>query len=231
MIDEAKLFAWLDGELGPDEAAEVETRVAADARLSALAAQHRQMQTRLSAAFDSVANLPVPHALRRAVTGEGEVVRLRNTRGRGAWGVPQWAAMAATLAVGIFAGNLMTPRATGPVAADGGKLYAAAALDHALDTQLASAPAGGAVRVGLTFRDRAGTICRSFTEQSDSGVACLDGNRWQVRGLFASTKPQQSDYRMAAGPDPRLMALVDSMIAGEPLDAAQERAARDRGWK
>ena len=232
MIDEEKVFAWLDGELGPEEASAVEAQVAVDEHLGALAAGHRRLQLRLAAAFDTVADLPIPEALRRAASREGEVVPLpTRTRTKGAWGVPQWAAMAATVAVGIFAGNMMAPRPTGPVTADGGKLYAAAALDRALDTQLASVPVGGPARVGLTFRDRGGAICRSFTERSDSGVACVDGDRWQIRGLFASGKQQQSDYRMAGGGDPNLMALVDSMIAGDPLDAAHEREARDRGWK
>jgi hypothetical protein len=36
---------------------------------------------------------------------------------------------------------------------------------------------------------------------------------------------------MAAGMDPNLAALVDSSMAGEPFDAAQEKAARDKGWR
>jgi len=36
---------------------------------------------------------------------------------------------------------------------------------------------------------------------------------------------------MAAGMDPNLAALVDSTIAGEPLDATAEKAARDKGWR
>jgi len=229
MIDDEKLFAWLDGELEPDEAAEVEAAVAADDRLGALAQQHRRMQLQLSAAFDSVAELPMPDGLRKAAAPGVEIHHF--PRARRLWGVPQWAAMAATLAVGVMAGSLIAPRSTAPVAADSGKLYAAADLDRALDTQLASAPAGDRIRVGLTFRDRRGAICRSFTGPGESGVACADGERWQVRGLFAPASGQQSEYRMAAGPDPNLMALVDSMIAGEPLDAAAERTARDRGWK
>ena len=36
---------------------------------------------------------------------------------------------------------------------------------------------------------------------------------------------------MAAGGDPRLAALVDENIAGEPLDAAGEQAAQRGGWR
>jgi hypothetical protein len=143
---------------------------------------------------------------------------------------PQWAAMAATLAIGIFVGTMVPNRGSAPVEIQGGKLYAAEALDGALNTQLASAPAGD-VRIGLTFRDQAGEICRSFTQSGASGLACRQGPRWQVRGMFAAPEGQGNDYRMAAGMDPNLAALVDSTMAGEPFDAAAEKAAREKGWR
>ena len=36
---------------------------------------------------------------------------------------------------------------------------------------------------------------------------------------------------MGAGMYPNLAALVDSTMSGGPLDAAQEKAARNDGWK
>jgi hypothetical protein len=36
---------------------------------------------------------------------------------------------------------------------------------------------------------------------------------------------------MASGEDPRLAALVDERIAGEPFDAAAEKAAMEQGWR
>ena len=55
--------------------------------------------------------------------------------------------------------------------------------------------------------------------------------RWRLKGLFAAPEGQSSDYRMAAGMDPNLAALVGSTITGEPFDAAQEKAAKDKGWR
>jgi hypothetical protein len=144
---------------------------------------------------------------------------------------PQWAAMAATLAIGILVGTVANPGGDeAPVELRSGKIYAAAALDRALDRQLAS---GGQsdVRIALTFRDQAGAICRSFAQGSASGLACRQGDEWQVRGLFAAPEGQSGDYRMAAGADPNLGALIDATISGEPFDAAQERAALQRGWQ
>jgi len=229
-VDE-QFFAWLDGELDGKEAAEMTARVAADPELARLADQHRAMQARLRHAFDSVSAAPLPKALLGA-----EVVDLAERRERqrppaGFARLPQWALIAATLVLGIFAGTLMPGRNDSPVELHNGALYAAAGLDRALDTQLASAPSGGPVRIGLTFRDPAGDICRSFSGTEATGLACRDGDRWRVRGLFPAGEGQSTDYRVAAGMSPELASLVNSTMAGEPMDAAQEKAAKDRGWR
>ena len=237
MTADEKFFAWLDGELSRAEAAEMERRVAADPQLAAIAEQHRAMQARVKRAFDPVAQEPVPERLRAAIRPpEAEIVDFAAARqardDRHEWKVvPQWAAMAATLAVGIFVGTMVPQRAGAPVEVQDGRLYAAASLDQALDAQLASAPATGDVRIGVTFRDQSGAICRSFTDAQASGLACRNGNRWHVRGLFAAPEGQDTDYRMASGMDPNLAALLDSTIVGEPFDAAQEKAAAQRGWR
>jgi len=231
MNEEEKFFAWLDGELDPGEAAEMEVKVAADPRLARLAEQHRALGTELRGAFDSVAAAPVPEHLRAAVRPSAKVVDFAAARrARSVPSVPKWTALAATLAVGIFAGTMVPHGGGAPVEVQDGKIYAAAALDRALDTQLASAPAGD-VRIGLTFRDQAGQICRSFTQTASSGLACRSGGRWQVKGLFAAPEGQTGAYRMAAGMDPNLASLVDSTMTGEPFDAAAEKAERDKGWR
>jgi hypothetical protein len=231
MTEDEKFFAWLDGELGPAEAAEVEANVAADPELARLAEQHRALGARLRGAFDPIATAPVPERLRAVLRPPAEVIDFDAAkRARARPSLAQWAAMAATLVLGVFLGTMVPRRASGPVAVQGGTMYAAAALGHALDTQLASAPAGD-VRIGLTFRDRAGEVCRSFTQSAASGLACRQGDRWQLKGLFAAPERQTSDYRMAAGMDPNLAALVDSTMAGEPFDKAAESAAKERGWR
>ena len=235
MVSDDIFFAWLDGELGADEAARVAAQVQADPNLAARAEQHRELRQRLGRAFDSVADAPIPdHLLAATRRSEPEVVDLaaarRSREGRTWAPLPQWAAIAATLAIGIFVGTMVPRGNEAPVAVEGGKIYAAAALDTALTAQLASAPAGD-VRIGMTFRDQSRTVCRSFSEAATSGLACRSGSRWQVRGLFAAPEGQSGPYRMAAGMDPNLAALVDSTISGEPFDAVQEKSARDKGWR
>jgi hypothetical protein len=237
MTADDKFFAWLDGELDGAEAAEVAARVAGDPELSALAEQHRAMQARLKGAFDSVAAAPVPRRLEELASSQtSTVVDFASRRPRARPGpspLPQWAMMAATLVLGLFVGTLVPGGGTqSPVRMQGGAIYATAGLQKALDSELASAPSDGPVRVALTFRDRSGSVCRSFTGGEASGLACRDGERWKLRGLFPAGEGQGGDgYRMAAGMDPALAALIDSTLEGEPMDAAQESEAKARGWR
>lgn len=226
-----KFFAWLDTELSGDEAAEMAARVAADPHLRTLAEQHRAMQARLKGAFDSVAEAPLPERFQASVRPSAEVIDFGSRkRTRMMPSLPQWAAIAATLVIGVIVGTMVPHAASAPVEVQGGQLYAAAALNRDLDTELASAP-GGSTRIGLTFRDQSGAICRSFTQSATSGLACRQDGRWRLRGLFAAPEGQGNAYRMAAGMDPNLAALVDSTMAGAPFNATQEKSAKNRGWR
>jgi hypothetical protein len=227
MTDEELFYAWLDGELQGEEAARLAARVEADPALKAKADRHRKLTAGLRGAFEPVMNEAGPPPS----FGSAEVIDFEAKRAvrRVAFGVPQWAAMAATLAIGIVAGQFVGDRSAAPVESHDGMLVAAGSLDHALDAQLASADSNNSVRVGLTFRDRNGSICRSFSGGAGSGLACRKGGDWNIEGLFGSAA--QGDYRMAAGEDPRLAALIDKRITGEAFDATAEKAALDRGWR
>lgn len=232
-MDDEKFFAWLDGELEPDEARQVAEEVAASHELSARAEEHRRLADGLRGAFSTV--LEEPSTAPRF--GSADVVgldKLRSSRQpappRPA--IPQWAALAAALALGLVVGSQFA----GPAAersnvnmADG-RLVAAAGLERSLD----SLPGGSkddATRIGLTFRNRAGQICRSFSGTSASGLACRAGDVWELRGLFPASEGASGDYRMAAGQHPQLARMIDETIAGEPFDATQEKAALERGWR
>jgi hypothetical protein len=238
MVEDEKFFAWLDGELSPEEAARVEAEVAADPRLSRLAAEHRAMTSGLRHAFAEVEAQPVPERLR--IDRDKNVVNLAGVRAVQAArkAPPVWAQMAvlaATLAFGVFAGNVMsgmfTAGPSSPIEAEAGRLVASAGLENALYARLASAPVESGPRIGLTFRDKSGAICRTFEDQAASGLACREGGDWRIRSLFQAPEGQATDYRMASGPDPQLMEAVDASIDGDPFDAAEEKAAAERGWK
>ena len=222
MISDERFFAWLDGELDPAEAAVVDRLVAADPEMQRRAEEHRALAARVRGAFDPIAQAPVPDRLRG-----GEAVNLaqRRVAARPISRPMQWMAMAATLAIGVVAGTMIDSGGSGPVGREAGQLVAAGELEQALYARLASAPADEGARIGLTFRDGAGQLCRSFTDAGTSGLACHHRGDWRIHGLFQAGEGQQGEYRMAAGPDPRLAEMIEATIAGEPLDAAAEREA------
>lgn len=224
MTDEERFFAWLDGELGPKEASEVAAAVARNLALQRKAESHRALKRQLEAAFAPLAEQPVLLPAAPVIDLAAE----RERRSEREWW-QQASALAATLILGLLIGTRIaateSPGDTKPH-----MLVASAGLERMLDRQLASAPAAGAVRVVLTFRDRKDRICRTFRGSSSSGLACSDGGEWVIEALLPSAEGQSSQFRMASGADPRLAELVDEMIVGEPFNAVEERSARELGW-
>jgi len=234
-MNDEHFFAWLDGELDQAAAANVEAQVAADPELQRKAAEHQALRARLQGAFAPVASAPIPDAIVES-TGRGTVVDLAAARARKSsrFGLPamaQWAAMAATLVLGLVTGSMLDGGSTAPIRSESGYLVASTELENALDVRLASISTATGPRIGLTFRDQAGSICRSFNDGSAQGLACRAGNDWRIRGLFQGANGQTGEYRMAAGTDSALAALIDSTISGEPFDAPAERRAQAQGWR
>jgi hypothetical protein len=167
-------------------------------------------------------------------TASGASLHRLRPRGRLA-GVPLWAAMAACLAVGVFVGRAVNP--PGPLKAGGeGSLIVRGALAEALSEQTGGHGAGGPIKVSLSFRTADRRYCRTFESPGDrlAGVACREGRRWTARMVTAYQPPTGAgpDYRMAASAtSPAVLATVDEMIAGDPLDARGEAAAKARGWR
>ena len=92
------------------------------------------------------------------------------------------------------------------------------------------------MRLGVSFRTKTGEYCRLFTlpaQDGLSGLACHGRDAWRVLSLErrpASASPS-GDFRMAAaGTAPALIAAVDDLIDGDPLDTKGEKAALERGW-
>lgn len=229
-IDDAALMAYADGELDGAARAEVEAAIAADPALQARVATHRELRATFAGAFAGVIDEPVPDRLMAMLQSGAEVVDFAAAgERREARPTPrpwrQWAAIAATLAIGVLAGRTME-FGSPAIIAHHGEFVAQGKLAEALDTDLASA--GGTI--GLSFRNRAGDYCRTFSAEGIAGVACRDGGGWSVR-TAVTVAGAVGDYRMAGSETPpEVLRSVESMIDGEPLDAAAEADARARGW-
>jgi anti-sigma factor RsiW len=229
MTDDPDFHAWLDGELDEPQASLMAARVGADPKLTALAEQHRALSVRLSDAFAPIAAAPAPRRLTEAARPQAEVIDFAAERERRQrWSIAGLAA-AASLAIGLALGVTLPGDRRGSFVIKGDQLAASGLLAGALDRQLASAGMHDGIRIGLSFKDQSGRLCRSFTAAAQSGLACRAGDAWAIEGLVAG-QSGSGDYRMASAVDPALGALIDSRIAGEPLDAASETKAIQQGW-
>jgi hypothetical protein len=239
------LMAYADDELDARTRAAVEAAMASDPEIAHRIAQHKALRSRVHSAFNKVLDEPVPARILTVVRGEpasprkDNVVPLRRRPAR-QWTWPQWTAIAASLIVGVIGGRLTLVRSRGPVpiVMRGGQVMAAGALAVALSDRLAAdQPAADPVRIGVSFRSKSGEYCRTFTVRQPAalgGLACRAADGWQV-GVLARAEPSGGGpgvYRQAASPlPPAVIAAVSDQIAGEPLDAQAEAAARGRHWQ
>lgn len=233
-IDDDMLMAFADGEIDEIGRARVERALEEDPKLRARLDVQRRLRARLAAHYAPVAEEAVPEGLRAML--ETKVVDLPAARGPRAR--PLWqsgAALAATLVLGLALGRtLLVPAApdSGLIAVEGGAMVARGGLAEALDTQLASAQASNAAtRIGVSFARSDGRLCRTFDSPAAAGLACRTDTGWQVMMTAAGSGGQRGEFRQAGSESLLVQQAAQEMMAGEPLDDAGERRARDSGWR
>lgn len=245
-ITDELLLAYIDGELSREDRATVEAALASDPDVAERLHRHQAVGARVHAAFAPVAEEAPPERLVRMIKPAAAVVSLEAARAKRDEPKPQpkaktarptmpinarWGAIAAALVIGVGLG-VFAPRPEAGLV--NGEMQATAVLRAGLDSKLASAPSGnGQIQVGLTFRDKNQTWCRTFTSrQGAAGVACRQGEGWQVRMIETGAPVQEADFRQAASAtSPAVLAAVEGLIAGEPADAATEKKAKASGWR
>lgn len=238
------LMAYADGELDLVARAEIESAMADDAAIARIIERHRALRSRVQAAYGSVLEEPVPAQLSSLVAPPvtAQVIDLAARRAAEtarappaparSWRLPQWSAMAAAVTLGLFIGVFAMRAPEAPYEQSGNGLLARGDLEWALVGQLASDAGTGAVRIGMSFRNRSGNYCRTFRLQQEAplaGLACHAGEDWQVQ-VLAAAAPEAGELRGAASMPMAVLHAVDAAIDGEPLDAPSEIAARDTGW-
>ena len=183
-----------------------------------------------SAPGASVAALPTARTARASATQASSGRRRAPRR----WPPFVAAAAVAALTLGLW----LRTQAPAPLwrEADGIRI-ATGVLAEGLDRALASAPApSDAVRIGLSFRDREGRWCRSFTLPAEAlaGLACRRGDGWRlVASAALDAPPVDGDTLRQASADlpPAIRDAIDARIAGDAAEAGQERAARAADWR
>jgi hypothetical protein len=242
-FSEETLMAYADNELDAQTRSAVETAMASDPEIARRVAQHKALRGKLRVVFDKVLDEPTPQRLVDAARGvpavrrEGNVIPLRRKNNtRRIW--PQWAAIAATLILGIIIGQALLSHGlgAGPVIARNGQLLANGVLDHALSSQLSGQTEQTPVHIGVTFITSSGTYCRTFTLQDAAalaGLACRENEAWRVQVLAQTASQSQGSgtLRQATSEIPKtVLEAADAIRFGDPLDAHAEAAAREGEW-
>lgn len=217
----ARVLAYVDGELPPGEAGAFEAEMARDPELAREVERHAALATAVGRAYAPVLKEPLPPGLKI-------MAKAANDPGARRWRA--WAAVAASLVVGVIIGRTAPP--TGDLVQTPDGLVARGALARELTTRLAADT--GPILIGLTFKDVRGRWCRTFESKPDrlAGLACRDDRRWRVELAAAVVARQAPTYRTAGSETPQaVLAAVDALRAGDPLDAEAERRARDAQWR
>ena len=250
-IPDETLMAYADGELDAAARAAVESAMREDPQIEARVAAHRMLRRKVQAAYSAELSEDVPERLLAAARGaestRSKVVNLWDARAameRSASRArplrPQWrtvGTIAASLIVGVGLGFFMWGSTESPLMQGaGGALVARGQLAQALSNQLSAEQSHSSpVQIGVSFRAKSGDYCRTFALSgavSPSGLACRHGGEWQVQALTQEPGTAgDSGYRTAGSAiSAAILQSVEGQIAGEPLDQAGERAARQRSW-
>lgn len=245
-IPDDMLMAYADGELSAEDRARVEAEMRADVGVARRVAQHQALRGNLRAAFGEVLKEPVPERLLSAARGTSGVADFaaaasarqakQADRAKRQWSWPQWSAVAASLILAVVVTRVaILSRDAAPFTSENGQLVAHGELADALSNQLASTQSRDATtQVGLSFRAKSGSYCRTFTLREDkafAGLACRDGDDWRV-DVLASTDAASGDYTQAGSALPAaVLNAIEQQIDGEPLDAASEARAKETGWR
>lgn len=226
-ISDEMLIAYLDGELDEAGMASVDAALGEDPTLVDRLEAHAALADRVRAAYAPVVDEPVPAALAALVRPAPAKVVTFPERRKPLPNYAWWGAMAATLVVAVMLfGRELTPG--GPI---GAGMMARGDLAKALTVQ-ASNETKGDVAIGLTFKDQTGRYCRTFNADQMSGLACREGQAWKVEVAARQPAADKSEFRQAASATAApVLTRVDELIAGEALDAEQEKKALAAGWR
>jgi len=235
------LSRYLDQELPPDFARDLEQRLAAEPSLQSAFARMQALQLRLQSAYADIASQPVPRQIVALLqTQPSNVVPiplrppLNPPRKRALnWGF----ALAASLVVAVSA----------TVVTRWDQQSAQPGADTLLSMALESSPSRGDgweeladgrnIRPVLSFQSTTGTWCREYllrsSEASWHGVACRGDAGWTTTVLAsADAAAASADYRPAGAANPDEIAdFIDRNAAGIALGADEEAAIISRAWQ
>lgn len=253
--DTELLSSLMDGELEAAEAESLQRRLADEPALAEQLAAMQRAERKLTEAYASVADEPLPAGLiallsdanEDAVPADSNVVSFPKAAPRRSFFVPSSIAAGIALAIG-FGFGLSLDRDGG--LSESERLMAANALitpDTELFGVLESSPSGVTAALGggvdatprLSFQTAGGTYCRELTvaagNRESAVVGCRESAGWALQAVIhvsvSNGSSASNGFRPATDPTSALDAIVDGLIDGVPLGAEAERNAIAAGWK
>jgi anti-sigma factor RsiW len=239
------LIAYVEDRLDRAERERIELAIARDGQLAQRVARFRAAQTRRQGASGGALQQrrrsPRSEPPRRVLpAGPAQIIDLARVRAERMRRIERTHrtrtaargfGVLVGLLVGLFAGWFIERWSSGDNLTEfrAGALLARGALQRALEEQLASEPARGAVRIGISLRARAGGFCRTFELAGSAltdGLACKAGERWRLLALVDGSAASHVFMPLPPG----LLAAVNANASGQPLDPAGETQARRNGW-
>jgi hypothetical protein len=249
MNDEEQLNRLIDGELGPEEQAQMQARVASDSTLQTKLAEMKRADALVREAFEAPMAEETPDRFLKAIDAGlaakapslqspplTNVVTLphtaENDNDKSWWKAS--GAMAASLAIGLFLGT-QWPTAGG----EGSTSQAlASALSSTPSAQSVALAKGESITPQLSFAKAGGGFCRQFLLSgkagAKAGLACTHSGEWSIEALSPTntSASAQDGYVVAEGQDTAgIDAVVTRLRAGDPLDKAAEADLIASGWK
>ena len=234
-ISPEELAAYADGEISGERRTEVEAAIEADPSLAQQLAAHRALRASLGAHFAPLLDQSVPERLTALLSGanslqaDNNVVSLAGARERqqAKKKIPRWGWVAGPALAASLALMVLVPRS-----GDDGADFAGPQLAAVLDQQLISSQQEDAdTRILLSFRNKDGVLCRAYSSETASGIACREQPGWRVVNELDGSGSASSKYRQAGSGDAALLAIAQDMAEGPALDSEQEAAAKEAGWR
>lgn len=241
-MDPARLAAFADGELSPEEAAAVVMHLADHPADQAWVDDLMAANAALARAFGAPMTEPVPPRILAAIEGAPAPTTVLPFRRRA---LPlrglALGGLALAASVGLVA--LMLPAPGGPALALGPVEPGARLSAHldALPSGQTVVLDGGAELTILASLPTAAGFCREVevidrpAARLDMGLACRDDAGWQVQVALSEPLPDaaagQGHVPADGAETEALTPWLDRLGAGLALDAAAEAQAIARGWR
>lgn len=233
--DYERLSSYMDGELSPSEARDLEQRLEREGALRRALTQLEAVDSALTAGFSTASATRVPPHVRQLLEHAEPALIQRRAPAR--WGLALAASIAAAAAVVWLPQDqaaYQDASAFDPTASD----EHLQALENLPSRQSGwnDLADGTRLRPLLSYPTRDGTWCREYRIQANSqdwrGVACREDGRWISRVIAPQPLEDQSGYRTAGAEDAAAIAEFNAEHAADiALGAGEEADVIARGWR